>query len=68
MNARLGIALFALASVAAAQDAAEAAASTLREALHDSAADFWIYDDVELGYATAARANKPLLISFRCVP
>lgn len=40
----------------------------LRGALEDSAADFWIYDDVDAGYAAAKKSKKPLLVSFRCVP
>ena len=40
----------------------------LREGLHDAAADFWIYDDVDSGFATAERLGKPLLVSIRCVP
>ena len=42
--------------------------SRLRATLKDNAADFWIYDDLEKGYATAAETGKPLLVSFRCVP
>lgn len=28
----------------------------------------WIYDDIEAGFAAAKKSDKPLLISFRCVP
>ena len=39
-----------------------------RTGLEDNAADFWIYDDVETGYAAAKKSGMPLLVSFRCVP
>ncbi len=42
-------------------------APRLRAQLKDQAADFWIYDDLEAGYARARKTAKPLLISFRCV-
>ena len=40
----------------------------MRKRLKDQAAEFWIYDDVESGYALAKESGKPLLVSFRCVP
>ena len=40
----------------------------IRAALKDGAANFWIYDDLEAGYATARETARPLLVSFRCVP
>ncbi|MFQ5505825.1 MAG: hypothetical protein ACE5F1_13670 [Planctomycetota bacterium] len=40
----------------------------LRRALKDTAADFWIYDDLDAGYARGRKTGKPLLVSFRCVP
>ena len=53
----------------AAQDAqAQDAATTKRQRLKDKAADFWIYDDIDKGYAQSAETGKPLLVSFRCVP
>ena len=39
-----------------------------RRGLGDPAASFWIYDDVEAGYAKAKTSGMPLLVSFRCVP
>ncbi len=39
-----------------------------RKRLKDNAADFWIYDDLELGFEKARTSGKPLLVSFRCVP
>ena len=47
---------------------AQDAAAAKRKRLKDDAADFWIYDDVDKGYARAAETGKPLLVSFRCVP
>jgi hypothetical protein len=70
MKARLSLGLLAmccLALPAAAQDV-EDASSAKRKRLKDNAADFWIYDDIDKGYARAAETKKPLLISFRCVP
>ena len=41
----------------------------LKDALQDDlVAATWIYDDIDRGYAEARKAQKPLLISFRCVP
>ena len=41
----------------------------LRTALGDTApAGAWIYDDLEAGYAEAARSGKPLMVVLRCVP
>ena len=39
-----------------------------RERLHDTAADFWIYDDLKRGLALGAERNAPVLVSIRCVP
>jgi len=40
----------------------------LRASLEDTAADFWIYDDLKAAEKQAKKEAKPLLISFRCVP
>ena len=40
----------------------------VRAGLKDRIGDFWIYDNVEQGYAAARESGKPLLVSFRCVP
>ena len=61
------IAVPILALSGGAQDTQDAAARK-RKRLKDNAADFWIYDDIEQGYAKAKAASKPLLVSFRCVP
>ena len=55
-------------SVSALSQEAQDAARTKRERLKDHAAAFWIYDDIDAGYAIAAETGKPLLVSFRCVP
>ena len=55
-------------SVSARSLQAQDAAGAKRERLKDKVADFWIYDDIEAGYAKAAKTGKPLLVSFRCVP
>lgn len=62
--------LLALATggVAQAQPQPQDAADVKRHRLRDRAADFWIYDDIDKGYALAADTKKPLLVSFRCVP
>ena len=50
------------------QKAGQKLAQKKRAGLNDPAANFWIYDDVEAGYATAKKSGKPMLVSFRCVP
>ena len=40
----------------------------LKQALNDTADDFWIYDDLKEAYAEGERTGKPVLVSFRCVP
>lgn len=41
----------------------------LRAALGDTAlAGPWIYDDLEAGYAEAARTGRPIMVVLRCVP
>ncbi len=32
------------------------------------AQDFWIYNDVEAGFAEAKETGKPVLVTFRCIP
>ncbi len=32
---------------------------------HGKIADFWIYDDLDLGFAQAKKTGKPLLLVFR---
>ena len=63
----LALAALFLAAPVPAQDVQDAAAAK-RKRLRDNAADFWIYDDIDKGYARAAETGKPLLVSFRCVP
>ena len=41
----------------------------LRDFLEDDKyADGWIYEDIDAGYAEAAKSGKPLLVCFCCVP
>lgn len=47
------------------------AASKLKAALSDThvlAADFWVYNDLAAAKARAAKENKPIFVTFRCVP
>ena len=37
----------------------------LRDKLKDKAEDFWIYDDLDRGYARGRDTGKPLLVSIR---
>jgi serine protease Do len=30
--------------------------------------DHWIYNDLDKGFAEAARTRKPMLVVFRCIP
>ena len=69
---RISILLGAILGIRCALVAQEAPArlggEELKEALNDSASDFWIYDDLEKAYAEGERTGKPVLVSFRCVP
>ena len=47
---------------------ADELASVVRAGLKDQAAEFWLYEDLDAGYAAARKSGKPLLVSFRCVP
>ena len=50
---------------------ARAADNGLRERLADThaiGADHWIYNDLELAKAEARKANRPIFVTFRCVP
>lgn len=35
---------------------------------HADGADFWVYNDIEAAKQTARKENKPLFVTFRCVP
>ena len=62
--------LLGLAALVATQPAATQGlrGTALHKELRDTADGFWIYDDLEAGYAQAKKDDKPLLVSFRCVP
>ena len=52
-------------------DAADRADHPLRLRLNDEHArgvDFWVYNDLSAAFAEARRVNKPLFVTFRCVP
>ena len=63
----LALPAIVLAVQAPVQDSQDVA-SAKRDRLKDNAANFWIYDDIDKGYALAEETGKPLLVSFRCVP
>lgn len=67
MRIQLAVGALALLAVGSMQDPQDPMAR-LRTTLKDNAADFWIYDDLDKGYAMASETGKPLLVSFRCVP
>lgn len=49
----------------------DAAADDLRERLKDAngvQTDLWVYNDIPKAMAEAKRVNKPLFVTFRCVP
>ena len=39
--------------------------ATIRKALDDKAADFWIYEDIKAGFEESRRTGKPILLSIR---
>jgi len=44
-------------------------AAALRQSIHDvEPVGNWIYDDIAGGLEAATKANKPLMLVFRCVP
>lgn len=45
---------------------AHAGQAVTRQSMNDTeVADWWVYDDLNLGFAEARRTGKPLLIVFR---
>ena len=60
--------LFGLSVLPAPVSAQTLGGDELRAALTDTAADFWVYDDLKAAKKQAVEAGKPLLVSFRCVP
>src|SRR5262245_59830628 len=49
----------------------DAAADDLRQRLKDKngvQTDLWVYNDIPKAMAEAKRVNKPLFVTFRCVP
>jgi hypothetical protein len=69
LSIALALAL-ALASVASAQPAKQTTAQ-LQAAINDLhilGNDFWIYNDLAGAIAQARQSNKPIFVTFRCVP
>jgi serine protease Do len=68
------LALLALSFVARAEPAAPAPKQTIAQLqtaindLHILGNDFWIYNDLPGAIAQAKAANKPIFVTFRCVP
>ncbi len=55
----------------AAMPLAAAADEALRARLNDAngvRTDVWVYNDIASGFARAKKENKPLFVTFRCVP
>ncbi len=61
-----GMTAFALLSAAVAAQDRKTKVLTDRERVEG--AGFWIYNDLARGFETARKANKPLLVVFRCIP
>ncbi|HSH95651.1 MAG TPA: Trx7/PDZ domain-containing (seleno)protein, partial [Roseimicrobium sp.] len=67
----LALSLAPICAAAAEQAATDTAARPLRERLNDLhavGADHWIYNDLEKAKEAARRENKPIFVTFRCVP
>lgn len=59
---------FVLAVMAATAFAEEPPLLKTLEDKHAEGADFWFYNDMERAFAAARKQNKPLMVTFRCVP
>ena len=60
-----------LASLLIAISQARFSQTKLLDVLQDENAqgpDFWIYNNIDAARAEAKRTNKPLFVTFRCVP
>src|SRR5687768_13436308 len=42
--------------------------SALNDLHHQNGADFWVYNDLPAALAEARRTNRPIFVTFRCVP
>lgn len=57
--------LISVATITAAEDRAAAVRNDLTNVV---SAGGWIYNDLQKGFTEAAKARKPMLVVFRCVP
>ena len=57
--------LISVATITAAEDRAAAVRNDLTNVV---SAGGWIYNDLQKGFSEAAKARKPMLVVFRCVP
>jgi len=65
----ISLALIVLLSLAANVGAQNPREQKVRDDLaRITAQDFWIYNDVEAGFAEAKQTGKPVLVTFRCIP
>ena len=55
-------------ALVAQEESAPLGGDDLKNALSDTADDFWIYDDLKKAWAEGEKTGKPVLVSFRCVP
>src|SRR4051794_31253528 len=65
------LAVFAFAFSLHAADPAKQSAADLQKAINDLHVldqDFWIYNDLGAAVEQARKANKPIFVTFRCVP
>jgi hypothetical protein len=63
--------VLALSGPPALAQSAGSAAAKLREAIKDThaeGAELWVYNDLATAFAEARRLNRPLFVTFRCVP
>jgi hypothetical protein len=69
MQRTIGLALMATLWSSANVDAQNKREQQVRDDLSRiTEQDFWIYNDVEAGFAEARKTGKPVLVTFRCIP
>jgi hypothetical protein len=67
LGAALLLSALAIPSAARAADESDALRQRLKD-LHAEGADLWIYNNLDEALEQARRENKPLFVTFRCVP
>ena len=65
MTRSLAALLISVATITAAEDRAAAVRSDLTNVV---SAGGWIYNDLPRAFKEAAKARKPMLVVFRCIP